>query len=270
MKSVLKKTCFVFSLLLGFGPVKANLFDLDDPDGSLKRFSHNAYNNLKTVEDANSLLIKSTKLPEFMKEVKILAQSYGVTDILGIRLAHKHTTLLPEMRMVDGYENMMGENVLATRATNKNLLNEAIPTSWILGKKGETYKAFEYSTDPSAKKNFEILKTKPHLFNNFHELAKKYELENLLVPAIVKREWEEKLTKEGYTYYLEQSYESPSFVSVVSPQKEIDFKKSSAQPIITGWDLNDASSAAFICTMTRYCADFGNGHPSQYYHAVSN
>ncbi|MBY0293288.1 MAG: hypothetical protein K2W92_08395 [Alphaproteobacteria bacterium] len=271
MNTLLKSTAlFLFMSFYAVG-LQANIVDMENPEPSLRRFSHKTYNELKTVEEANNILHQSSQFPEFIEEAKNLAKFYEVSDFFGVRLAHKHTQLLPNTIMVDSYEQLNDQKVLVTRPTDKDSISEAVPASWILGKKGQSYKAFEYSRDPLVKRGFEILKTKPQLFEDFYNLTKKYNLENTLVPSILKRDWEDDLSSRGYTYYLEQSYENPSFMSIVSPQKENDFKELNAQPIITGWDLFRKPITSYVCTLTRYCADFGGTHNSNaHYHAVSN
>lgn len=250
---------------------QASVIDLETLDSSLQNFSCKRYNELKTVEEANNLLQQASNFSQFIEEAKSLAAAYEVSEFFGVRLAHKHTELLPNMIMVDNYEEWMDQKALVTRPIEQKSSNDAIPSSWILGKKGLSYKVFEYSTDPTVKKNFEILKAKPQIFEDFYNIAKSYNLEKILVPSILSREWEKELSKNGYTFYLEQSYQNPSFKSIITAQKEEDFKKVTVQPIITGWDLLKEPFTTFVCTLTRYCADYGGTHNSNaYYHQVSN
>jgi len=104
--------------------------------------------------------------------VKGLAEKYGVDDILGLRLIHKHFDIKDNLYMVEHSELWEGKQALITRPTP---LDEAImfPASWILNEQGE-YEAFEFSSDPVVTVHLVKLRSLPYLLEEYKQLAFSY------------------------------------------------------------------------------------------------
>jgi hypothetical protein len=234
------------------------IIDLENSEVSLSRFSYKTYNQLKDVEEANDTLLRYTSFCNFLEEAKTLADKYEVSNFFGIRLGHKHTSLTHNEVMVDNYEIWEGHQSLITRPIELTELEAATHASWILGKNG--YEAFEYSHDPNVKKSFQTLVNIPELFVDFYNLTKTYNLQSLLGPAILTREWENHFNDLNPLYFLEKSYDKPSFFSVVTIENEINVNN--GQSIVTAWSLQK-KSVNYNCERVYYCQDSGGafGHP---------
>jgi len=224
-------------------------------------FSPLTYNRLPSVEKANEQL-QLLPLKSFLSVVKGLAEKYGVDDILGLRLIHKHFDIKDNLYMVEHSELWEGKQALVTRPTP---LDEAImfPASWILNEQGE-YEAFEFSSDPVVTVHLVKLRSLPYLLEEYKQLAFSYGVSHLLAPSILRRTWEKEFLSAGNTSanLIEFTFNN---ASVVRNEKDIQSKEFSS--VVTAWYLTQPHNV--VCVMTRYCGDFGGRHnENSYYHAV--
>lgn len=200
-----------FSLLL-FG---SKLFAVASAEIYLPReFSSDGfkrYNTLPEVELANLKLQESHSFEQFLVEAQELAQLYNLEESMGVRLIHRHTDINDNEIMIEKHENFEGQDALVTRPQSKIHENEAAPASWIFD--GEQYRVFEYSYDAHVPKAFETVRNSPDFLSEFASLLKKYDYQNLIALAVIDREWYQDYVDKHL--FLEQSYDEPTFASVV-------------------------------------------------------
>lgn len=236
---------FFGSKLFTIAPVEINLPREFSSDG------FKLYNTLPEVEIANEKLQKSRSFEQFLVEARELAQEHNLEESMGIRLIHRHTDITDNEIMVEKHENFKGQDALVTRPASKISETEAAPASWIFD--GEQYHVFEYSYDAHVPKVVEAVKNSPDFLNKFASLLKKYSYQNLIALAITDREWFQNYV--GKNSFLEQSYNEPTFASVVTADELED-----ANSITTAWSFK-IDPITCHCAMITTCistADLGH------------
>lgn len=194
---------------------------------------NNNYNSLYIVEHANDLL-KESKVK--IEDLANLFLSYGVENIYGICLLHKH---------YDIFENeIVIQKGLVTSPTTENNINK-IPNMIKLYENGE-YEILEY-TESNEKfiYNNDFLK-------NFYDLINEKKLNNILGITTINN-------KDGY--YLEHT-EGRS--NILTPITEEEIKKNNTN-IPTNWFFNspvyDACISSYQCRRTTVCNVFCRSTP---------
>jgi hypothetical protein len=151
----------------------------------LKKFCHFTYNDLPSVEMSNTGLLNSGKSDNFLAEARSLIANYDSIDFLGVRLVHKHNTLVDGDIMLEEFKYDEGEPMFVT--SNKHITTAGgIPASWIITSDG--LRVFEYSTDVAAFSAFQYLDEHSEPLRMLRNTIQKYALESYFAPSILKLE----------------------------------------------------------------------------------
>lgn len=220
--------CLLMSLTVG------RVFSSSDVLLPLDHFSPTLYNSLPVVEVADEALqSKSGVFDEFLEEASRLSTEHNFSELVGVRLIHRHHLVGDTEVMAESYEYLDDQEALVTRPVKMDSLKEYTPASWII--KDGTIKVFEYSKDLRVRNGYTKLQESAAFISSFVNLLRKYEMEDLVSFSILDREWYGRLS--GTLFFTEDSYDlEHSFMSVVRPK---DLNETSTDTYInTAWILN--------------------------------
>ena len=230
-------------------------------------FNHSIYNTLSSVEEANLDLKSREDFDLFLSESKQLAHKYGLEEIMGLRLIHRHTLLDKNEAIIEQNQSFENKPALITYKKDLKDIESAFPASWIL--KDNHFYVFEYSSDEKVKSSNNVLKHNSDFFYSYASLLSKYNYETLLALSIVDREWYKNYV--GETLFLERSYsDDDQFFSVITAEA-LD-KLSLSKSIQTAWPFTK-TPISHKCTPTTVCIPEkanGGGHATVQRHKSSS
>lgn len=178
---MLKKILLLGAVVLGSYNLSYSAEVLVEP--SLSKFCVRTYNSLSSVEAANAGLLESGNLDSFLAEASSLVSAYDSVDFLGVRLVHKHNSLVEGDIMLEEFTYDEGEPALVT--SDKSITTEgAIPASWVMTPTG--LRAFEYSIDSAVSSGLQYLAEHPEFMSILASTIQKYALESHLAPAVLR------------------------------------------------------------------------------------
>lgn len=206
-------------------------------------FSWTNYNKLPPVDEAFKQITTSNNFESFFSEIEDLALKHGVSDVIGIRLAHKHWLVTSDDIMLEKPAERHGRFALVTKATCRESVDTPVaPSCWLYG--ADKYEDYEYSTDEDVINAYKLLKTKNEFFKAFLEVAKKYHYEYLLVPTIICKESLETKDSDEETVLLETNINNESIVTVEKANRNLN-------SIPTSWSLTGSGSPVTRRCITR-------------------
>ena len=188
------------------------------------------YNGLPQVE-AQAEQIKSVNMSKVAAAVAVVAERFGLTDKVCLRLIHKHFPVTPGQVMVQVKETVDGKVSLVTRAMSMEAAKQmgATVASWIF--QGDTVVPFEYAagTCPEAGANFEafLSAVRPILYQ--HGVLNTISV--ALLPTLGQT--------MGHQAVLMEVNEKAGAQSIV----QVVPGSASKNTIITGWNLKGNSTA---------------------------
>jgi hypothetical protein len=155
-----------------------------DYSEKLSEFSTTTYNNLPSVEDSNSSLLKTGKMADFLDSARLAISEYDSINFLGVRLIHKHNTLLDGEIMNEIYSDSEPTPTIIT--SNRMTMKKSVPASWLITSNG--FEVFEYSTDIVPIGAFQYLSEHQQALDTIASIVKSFGYESYLAPSVIARD----------------------------------------------------------------------------------
>ncbi len=221
------------------------------------QFSSATYNALPAVEDADVMVKANGNLSNLLNATKNLVEEYApeLLNYLGFRLIHKHILIEDNHAMVERCKEIDRSPAFIT--SSQQLLSEkdVYPASWLSSKQGAL--VFEYAIDQEVMKGFSLLMHNRQLIEGIFTTLTELNLENLLAPALLKREQHSAINFDEVKF-VERTYLKPKAMSVVTSE---DPKNVNPLTLIqTSWGLQDGLITN-TCQLVIYCFFGDNDFP---------
>jgi hypothetical protein len=220
------------------------------------------YNCLPSVEQASEKL-ESLNKQEILMSLSEVIIEHDLQNIMGIRLLHNHNLIQDNELMIENDElDSSGNNCLVTFAQDMIGLKKSSPNSWKL--EAGDYHPLEYSSDEFVVSTQNLINEKKIFFDDFKIRLEQLQVDDILGPCIVGRNFYQKY-QPAMPFILAETSNEERRANIVKFESKDKYDESAL--ISTTWlavknEHSDSLETKCVaaCIAVSACVKDGNTH----------